>query len=306
MNEQFSQLTHRLDRLEDAVNELSGRTSILSSRTETDLAPKDRVGRLEDQLVRLERVVSEVDKRARRMRFDQQIKFFPEWVRIRSKKKRNKNEGTTRPLSKKKEPIVVICPVYPGGERAYGGEFIEKRALLYKSAGYEVIVCEVSKRAREQNIAEQQGITVYRTSTDDLSNLLESLSPRVLCVHQLEKYVWDVIRAKTSSISTIVWIHGFEARDWRELAFNFSPEDLERNRNALDQANAERKETMSQLFNEKKVVKIFVSEFMLDVASKFAGRNPKNAQVIHNVIPNEIFSYDQKPDDLRIQSTLGA
>ena len=300
--EQFSAIAERLDRLEASLSEFSGREQLLSDTIEKKLVPKDRIGRIEDRLNELAKNIAETDKRAQRMRIDRQFRLFPTWIKLRLDRSRQiTGEKSVQPQSGILNQLMIVCPVYPGGARPYGGEFVEKRAQIYSSQGYQVVVCEVSRGNVPLDRSEHGGIQVYRLSPDDLDNLISKSSPRLICAHQVEKYVWQVLRKYTNEIPTIVWIHGFEARDWRELEFNFTPEEIVKNAAVLEQANVERRETMRELFATNKVAKVFVSKFMRTVARKFAGIRPRNAYVIHNVIPADVFPFKEKPDSQRLR-----
>jgi glycosyltransferase involved in cell wall biosynthesis len=101
-----------------------------------------------------------------------------------------------------------------------------------------------------------------------------------------------------------VWIHGFEARDWRELEFNYTAREISEQASKLDAIIFERRETIRDVFVTRSAEKIFVSSFMKTIAEDFAGIPAENSRVIHNVIDTKTFAYGPKSaeDRLRILS----
>jgi glycosyltransferase involved in cell wall biosynthesis len=291
---QMREFSERLERLEILIKSDLGpsppsekQAALLSSEV-----PRDRVEQVEAELKRLALELGEVNKRAARMRLDRQIRLIPEWLRLRWRLR----ERSTRLHKHDYTPkhALIVCPVYPGGNRAYGGEFIHKRALGYLAAGLRVTVAEISKGQRDQYDHLVEGVRVVRTDASRVATLIRELAPDRLCLHQVENWFWSEIRGFAREIPTSVWVHGFEARDWRELRFNFSIEELEKIRGVLDDANKERKKTMGELFSDNQIQKIFVSKFMRDVARSFAETSLKNSRVIPNVIDERTFVYKKK------------
>lgn len=91
-----------------------------------------------------------------------------------------------------------------------------------------------------------------------------------------------------------LWIHGFEARDWRELEYNFTPQEIAEQASTLDAITFDRREAIREAFTNRAVTKIFVSDYMKNVAESFAGIPAENSRVIHNVIDANSFLYEAK------------
>lgn len=170
---------------------------------------------------------------------------------------------------------------------------------FYKEAGLSPTVVEVAAVNKTRSEHKVDDVPVVRLSADQLGGFLEVNDFRSIGAHSVEKPVWDTLAPLVSHVPITVWVHGFEARDWRELAFNFTDAELETLRPRLDAANTQRAATMESVLSNPKVTKIFVSEFMKSVAEKFANTDSKNAHIIHNVISNNDFPYRKKSEDHR-------
>ena len=121
---------------------------------------------------------------------------------------------------------------------------------------------------------------------------------KVIAIHSIEKPVWSTIKLFINQASILVFVHGFEARDWKLLKFNYSKNELKSLRSRLNQANTERRETMSEVFKNKNINVVFVSEFMKTVAQNFAKTKALNSHIIHNSISQKDFPYIVKsPED---------
>lgn len=195
--------------------------------------------------------------------------------------------------------VLVICPAYPGGERAYGGEFVQKRVDAYKSAGLNPCVVEVSVARKQLARDVVNGIDVVRINPAGLGKVLSLSTFELLIAHSVEKPVWSTMKHSVGELPIVVCVHGFEARDWRELSFNFSQDELANLRDRLNKANDDRRETMAEIFESDGVDVLFVSNFMKDVAERFAGRSAKSGHVIHNPISISDFPYVEKSAEHR-------
>lgn len=270
-----------------------------------DFLPQDRLERLENASRVHTREFETVHRRISTMRIDRQIRIAPGYLLGKFRKKqpalvnmappKNENELVVKPPVKKESyDVVVMCPVYPGGMRPYGGEFIFKRVKAYAEAGLNVCVLEVNPKRKDEQDHKVSGVRVLRCGLDRTREFLSDSGHKTIAVHQLERPLWDVIKPFRTNIPITVWIHGFEARHWRELEGNYSQNDLKTLEKILDDVTEERKKTMSEVLLDPKVKKIFVSDFMKGVTEKFTEQSAKNVHVIHNQILKSDFPYVPK------------
>ncbi|MDG1418227.1 MAG: glycosyltransferase family 4 protein [Maricaulis sp.] len=246
------------------------------------------------------RMIAELEEKLQLMRLDRQVERIPKYIQrnvqewIRRKRLFQHSEQVSLKISPRRgRSLAIVCPVYPGGSRSYGGEFIEQRVVAYSRSGWDVDVFEVSKSYidREQTSSERN-IRVHRLPAEMLSDSLKKLAPNIVCGHQVEQPIWQVL--KTIDTPRIIWVHGFECRDWKELACNYSPAEAKKLSPLLNKINASRRETMSQVFESKQIKKVFVSNYMKTVGEKFVGGAAVDSHVIHNVIDERLFRYSPK------------
>jgi len=269
---------------------------------------QSRIASLEARVGELSRQVSTHQGEIHKLRLDRQIARFPRWMWTRlvrrfsrAKKPTESAEPPTetpRPSGKRtKRTLAVVVPSYPSATRAYGGQPIERRLRYYRAAGFDVTVVVASNST--EAAADREGIRVVHSRSDDLLSVVQDVNPSQVCVHHPLPELWAVAKEMTDRVPVHLWIHGFEARDWRELEFNYTPQEMADKASQLDAITFDRRQAIREAFIDRSVTKIFVSEFMKKVAEDFAGIPSENSRVIHNVIDSDTFPYSQRYDSDR-------
>jgi glycosyltransferase involved in cell wall biosynthesis len=272
-----------------------------------------RIASLEARVGELTKQVSTHEGEIHKLRLDRQIARYPRWLwtrlvrRFSGAKKpvelAEPPEETPRPTAKRtKRTLAVIVPTYPSAARVYGGQPIERRLRYYRAAGFDVTVVVASRSTEAE--ADREGIRVVHASPDDLLSVVQDVRPSQVCVHHPVPELWAVAKVMSDRVPVHLWIHGFEARDWRELQFNYTPQEMAEKASQLDAITFDRRQAIREAFIDPSVTKIFVSEFMKGVAEDFAGIPSENSRVIHNVIDSDTFPYVKKsePDRRHILS----
>ncbi|MDJ0768354.1 MAG: glycosyltransferase family 4 protein [Ilumatobacter sp.] len=195
--------------------------------------------------------------------------------------------------------IMVICPRYPGGRYPYGGEFVRARVRRYAEYGIRTHVVVTDLNGRRVRTSVVDGVKVHRTSREMVAGLVDQLEPVLIGVHHMEPALWEVLQPFASTLPFVVWVHGFEARDWRELAFNFDEDYLREHREFLDELNRTRRSAMSEVFESENIHTVFVSHFMQGIAEDFVRRPPRHPHVIPNVVDDEVFPYRERSAEQR-------
>ncbi len=283
---------------------------------------------LEDFAFRLNNEISELREEVKQLRIDRQLRSFPSWLVRRIKRKieskisnRAKNRikiylndltkflsNTKRPPTsksssinrRKKNTILLISHNYPIKIGDYGGLPIARRVPFYKKAGYDVSVFVPSNARLKEKIVASDGTTVYFAPLSKIEQTAKRVNAGHLAIHSPTPEIYASSKKVMLDLSTQIWIHGFEARNWRELIFDFSQEEIASIGKQLDIINVERQWALSELFTNPEINKIFVSEYMRSIAEDFVGTTATKSQVIHNVIDSNLFPYSPKSEDMRM------
>ena len=277
-------VTDELSALVERIDQLERELSLTKRRLET----VDSANRLlRKSLARHEAAAAKraktLDSQLAALRLDRQLLALPRW-------------GARKVMPGRRTPrhVAIICPAYPGGPTSYGGEFVRARVRLYRERGWEVTVIVPARAAAERTRYLHEGTPVIRTSLDDLLGVLDETSFDLLAVHHLLPATWEVIRSLRYEIPIAVWVHGYEARSWRELEFNYTSTEIAEKRKTFDALDVAKRETMAEIFPDERIDKVFVSAFMRGIAERFAGVSATRAQVIPNVIDERTFAYQRK------------
>lgn len=286
----------------DRIRELEARHRALEQSLAATTA---RLRRLETAAVESERAVDKrltnlaavhdkqiriINQRVDSARLDRQVMALPRWVAARAQRRQQ------QPLR-----VAVVCPTYPMGATDYGGEFVRARVALYRRFGLEATVIVVASRASETAVATVDGVRVVRVESARLQDELDIASPQAVFVHHMEPQLWPTLRAVAEELPMVVWVHGYEARDWRELAGNFDQGYVETHLDHLETTNDRRRATLGEVFPNPAISKVFVSHFMQDVAEAFVDREAINSRVIPNVVNEEVFSYRPRQPESRFR-----
>ncbi|MCO5065311.1 MAG: glycosyltransferase [Rhizobiaceae bacterium] len=197
--------------------------------------------------------------------------------------------------------LIVVCNNYPDGGGQYGGEFIRARLLAYRDRGVKCLLVICNHRYSKPHFATHEGIDIFRVPmflSRGIPSFVAERKARTLFVHSPPPESIEELRSLSRLKKVVLWFHGFEVRDYRRLLFNYSTEDLERQREFLDSANRARMGALLRLDSAQSVATVFVSDFQLDVARTDSGALLKNANVIHNFVDGEFFSFKEKAPEM--------
>ena len=259
-------------------------------------ALETRVGDLSQQLEASMRELAdsaaqrhaEFDRLIAQARLDRQVRSFARPLVDVARRVRR-----LRPL------VLVVCPAYPDGRGSYGGQFVRARVRRYADYGVSAIVYVADARASSKiERGSLDGVPVWRGSIEQLGEVIRTSNPDVLGVHHPEPGTWPTIAQLPTSLPLVVWIHGFEARSWRDLSFNYlTPSRALRRR--MDALDVERRSTIADVFDRANTDVVFVSAFMRGVAENFAQAQPHHGYVIPNLVDPDVFAYRKKQSEDR-------
>ena len=85
---------------------------------------------------------------------------------------------------------------------------------------------------------EFEGINVVEGKAGDLMGILDSGAIRTVCVHFLDREMWEVLKHYLNRIRLIIWSHGADIQPWWRRTFNYQ------NDQELEQAKEQSEERM--------------------------------------------------------------
>ncbi len=309
----------------------------MSDRNENnDRLEEDRL--LDDFTFRMVQELAELRREVHALRLDRQIRSLPRlikrslqrrlvkmltpklkqkvksallWWNRQNRRSVGKNipEETLRNRSfnmhaNRKKSLLILAHSYPIKSSDYGGKFIASRVSYYSEAGFQVTVFFPSNKARGRNpreVEDARGTKIICAPLEKIERIAAQINADQLAIHSPTPDFYAATKNLTYQIPCHLWIHGFEARNWRDLSFNFTMEEIAQTGKRMDIINVERQWALSEMFKRSDMTKIFVSSYMQNVAEKFAGEMAKNGQVIHNLIDTEIFNYSPKSVESRFK-----
>lgn len=196
--------------------------------------------------------------------------------------------------------VLVLTNQYPSQDNLYRNMFVHKRVLSYKEKGLCCDVMRLNVYAKAE-YREFEGINVIEGHGKELQNLLAGGKIKTVCVHFMDRTMWEVLKEYAKDINIIVWFHGVEIQPWWRRGCVYQTED------ELSKAKVQTEEKMTfwkEVFsckNELKLRFVFVSNYFANMVEedyqvKFA---EGEKYVIPNCIDTELFSYEEKPVEQR-------
>jgi glycosyltransferase involved in cell wall biosynthesis len=247
-----------------------------------------------------------VEADLKKLRLDRQLKRLPRGA-ARFAKRRLKRLLRLRASGRSgsgvaspglRSGLFVVAHSYPSDETTYGGQPIARRVAKYRQQGNTVTVFIPSRDASRSETVDRDGSTIVTAPIAALGDVFGASGAGSIAVHSPTPEIWPAVAPLTNSTPTFVWFHGFESRDWRDLIFNFSDEEIEELGPQLDAVNIHRRKMLLPIFANDAIGKIFVSRHQQHVAETFVGAVATNSEVIHNLIdPDQFFSRPRVAED---------
>jgi glycosyltransferase involved in cell wall biosynthesis len=213
-------------------------------------------------------------------------------------------DGEVTPLKEKSnsKEILVVCADYPHKDALYGGAFIPARVRAYIKEGFNVSVCiaKYPEGKKPTTIEEHEGIKIYIGEFSLLEERIKEVNPAAIVIHSPIMQNYTTFKKLQVEDRLMMIFHGFEVRDVGHLYYNFNNQILQ-NLNGILQMDLNRKYVALDAFRDKKIAKVFVSNFFKNLAVKDVGVAPFNVHVISNLIESDIFDYKQKTKEDRLK-----
>lgn len=215
----------------------------------------------------------------------------------------SKNQDLKKIEPKNSKTILVIAASYPNKRNLYGGGFIPARIKAYQKAGYQVTVCVASglPGSKTRHIEEFQGVRVYTGDTGLLKQRIEEVKPACIIMHSPSLVNYQIVKNYGLDYKLILIFHGYDIRDVEHLWYNYSTDYLNNKFNSLFLQDLKRKVLTIDCFDNRKVSKVFVSEFFYDLVARDIGKKARNTHIIPNFVDGELFKYRKKNKSHRLK-----
>ena len=196
--------------------------------------------------------------------------------------------------------VLVLTNQYPSYDNLYRNMFVHKRMTAYKEDGNVYDVMRMNIYAKD-GFREFEGINVVEGYCEKLENVLSTGKIDTVCVHFLDKQMWDVLKEFKNKIRILVWLHGAEIQPWWRREYNYTTEEeLSKAKEASEIRMAFWKEVFSE-YTKYNIKFIFVSKYF---ANEIFEDNkivlPESSYyIIHNCIDTDMFNYVEKTPEQR-------
>lgn len=196
--------------------------------------------------------------------------------------------------------ILVLSNNYPSPQSLYRNMFVHKRVMAYKEQG---LVCDVMRMNIfcKNEFSEFEGINIVEGQAERLGNILNEGNIDTVCVHFLDRNMWEVLKCYGKRIRILVWLHGAEIQPWWRREYNYTtPSELERAKIESAERQAFWKEVFEEIDNYN-IHFIFVSQYFANEI--FEDNNitlsKDKYSIVHNCIDTDMFEYVKKDEEQR-------
>ena len=192
--------------------------------------------------------------------------------------------------------VLVLANHYPSYDDLYRNMFVHKRVTSYQK---QRLVCDVMRMNpyAKSEFREFEGINIIEGHEAELNGLLSSGRIDTVCVHFLDRDMWNVLKNYLGSIKLLIWSHGADIQPWWRRKFIYTtPDKLEEGKQYSDIKMQLWNEVFEACKNGKnKIQLIFVSEYARSIIEEDYKQDLKAfSKIIPNFIDTEQFVYKEK------------
>lgn len=212
----------------------------------------------------------------------------------------NRSQIDCQNLFLSKSNTLVLTNIYPAYGDLYRNAFVHQRVKEYKKRGLNVdVFCfnEVNKAGYR----EFEGIDVVTGFTDKLEMVLASGKIDTVCVHFLDRNMWNVLSKFKDHLRIIVWCHGSEIQPWWRREFNYNTEEELAQAKILSQDRVQFWTDAFKNIGGYNIHFVFVSKyFRNEIFEDYKIElTEQQYSIIHNYINTELFNYVPKSVEAR-------
>jgi glycosyltransferase involved in cell wall biosynthesis len=190
---------------------------------------------------------------------------------------------------------LLISNIYPSQRDLYRNAFVHRRVKLYKDHGLDVDVYSLDSKGGLLDKYDFEGIEVLRGNYKGLEMILKSKKYEKILIHFVMKDIIEVIDKVCYDTHRIVWIHGFEVSRWQRRAFNYTNEEINKNKDIWNQNDIIKMSFLRSIYTDDRYKFVAVSNWLKSKSCESDAQcKIKNCTVIPNVVDENMFKYNKK------------
>ena len=195
---------------------------------------------------------------------------------------------------------LVLTNQYPSQESLYRNMFVHKRMMAYKEEGFCFDIMKMNIYAKNE-YKEFEGINVVEGQGEELANILETGHIDTVCVHFLDRPMWEVLKSFKDKIRIFVWVHGVEIQPWWRRKYTFNTKEALEKGKIVSEEKMKFWDEIFKNLDEYNLHFIFVSQYFADTIFEDYKivLPPDKYSVIHNLIDTDMFEYVSKNEEQR-------
>lgn len=191
--------------------------------------------------------------------------------------------------------VLVLSNNYPSPTELYKNMFVHKRIISYKQKG---MLCDVMRMNvySESGYREFEGINIIEGQAETLSEILENGNIDTVCVHFLDRGMWEVLKYYVKKVKIIIWAHGADIQPWwRRKCLYTTSEEIERGKKESLLKQKLWKEVLENIACNDMHLVIVSKHFADEIFADYDIELPSEKySVIHNYIDSDMFGYIEK------------
>lgn len=195
---------------------------------------------------------------------------------------------------------LVLANEYPSKRKQYANGFVHRRVKYYQEQGFNVDVVAFGKRV-EKDVYDYDGVKVLAGYVNELAGLLSVRKYESISVHFMNSEMWKVLKGNIpDSTNLIVYVHGYEARNWSRLPYGIKNAPF---LNARIERSLRNEDVWGEISSVGDARFVFVSDWWRSAAMDDLNVvfDNSNSSVIHNFVDPKLFEYQEKEPNQRFK-----